>query len=95
VTSNTKQWLERRANYVYNSLKVYPIDTPKEEDDMHFDDDHPNGIEIVDADNDTHSLVDVYDINGRLVKRQVSVFDLRSGLRPGIYIVSGRKMVVK
>jgi len=95
VTSNTKQWLERRANYVYNSLKVYPIDTPVEEDDMHFDDDHPNGIEIVDADNDAHSLVDVYDINGRLVKRQVSVFDLRSGLRPGIYIVSGRKMVVK
>ena len=95
VTSNTKQWLERRANYVYNSLKVYPIDTPEEEDDMHFDDDHPNGIEIVDADNDAHSLVDVYDINGRLVKRQVSVFDLRSGLRPGIYIVGGRKMVVK
>ena len=96
-TENAKKWLLERAHYIYSTLKAYPISNPDdEEDDMQFDDDHPDGIEMVYTDyTDKTSLVDVYDLNGRCVKRQVNVFELRTGLHPGIYIVGGKKMVVR
>lgn len=97
ATSNAKRWLYERAHYIYSTLNTYPITTPTDdEDDVHFGDDHADGIEIASNDPmDKISLVDVFDLNGRCVKRQVNVFDLRTGLHPGIYIVAGKKMVVK
>ena len=97
AAGNAKKWLLERAHYIYSTLKTYPITSPTDdEDDVHYDDDHPDGIEMVSTDPaDRTSLVDVFDLNGRCVKRQVNVFDLRTGLRPGIYIVAGKKMVVK
>ena len=41
------------------------------------------------------TLADVYNIQGVCVKRGVPVTELRSALPPGIYIVNGKKMVVK
>ena len=96
IAANMKKWLKQRANHIFDGLTVYPIETPEEEDDMHFDDDHEAaGIQTVNADTHQPALADVYDIFGRLVKRQVNVFELRHGLCPGIYIVAGRKMVVR
>ena len=96
-TYNAKKWLKERAQYIYSTLKTYPYPNPEDnEDDMIFDDDHPDGIELAQTDDmEKSSLVDVFDLNGRCVKRQVNVFDLRTGLHPGIYIVNGKKMVVR
>ena len=61
-----------------------------------FDDEGDvSSVEINTKEEPERTQVDVYDINGRLVKRGVSVFDLRTGLKPGIYIVNGKKMVIK
>jgi hypothetical protein len=96
-TYNAKKWLKERAQYIYSTLKTYSYPNPDDnEDDMIFDDDHPDGIELAQTDDmEKTSLVDVFDLNGRCVKRQVNVFDLRTGLHPGIYIVNGKKMVVR
>ena len=96
-TYNAKKWLKERAQYIYSTLKTYPYPNPEDsEDDMIFDDDHPDGIELAQTDDmEKSSLVDVFDLNGRCVKRQVNVFDLRTGLHPGIYVVNGKKMVVR
>jgi hypothetical protein len=96
ATDNAKEWLLKRARFIYDNLNVYPVSYPEEEDDMNFDDDHADGIEIAYTDETEKSaLVDVFDLNGRCVKRQVNVFELRTGLHPGIYIVGGKKMVVR
>ena len=43
----------------------------------------------------TERLVDVYTLQGVIVKRQISVKDLETELPSGIYIVGGKKFVVK
>lgn len=50
-----------------------------------------DGIEETVIDN----LVDVYTLQGVIVKRQISVKDLETELPSGIYIVGGKKFVVK
>lgn len=40
-------------------------------------------------------LVDVYDVRGRLVRRQVCMEEMMKNMSTGIYIVGGRKMIVK
>ncbi len=40
-------------------------------------------------------LVNVYDLSGRLLKQRVNTSDATDGLRPGIYIIGGKKMLVK
>ena len=97
AASNAKKWLSQRAQFIYGTLNAYPVITPiGDEDDVHFDDDHPDGIEIaLSGETERPTLVDVFDLNGRCVKRQANVFDLRTGLRPGIYVVGGKKMVVR
>ena len=95
-TAQAKVWLRRRADYIYSRLTAYELD-PEEEpaDDISYQGD-TDGIEVLSNHKQAESsLVDVYDLSGRLVKQRVSVFDLRTGLQPGIYIVGGRKMMVK
>ncbi len=41
------------------------------------------------------SSVDVYDLRGRLMRRDIPVKDLRKVLRTGVYIINGRKVVIK
>ena len=94
---NAKKWLRGRAMSVFR--KLTPYDLPDEGpiiDSFDFSGD-VSGIAIEDHTEslDEGCLVDVYDLNGRCVKKRVSVFDLRTGLKPGIYIVNGKKMVIK
>ena len=50
-----------------------------------------NGIESVIANN----RVDVYNLNGVMIKSQVPVSTLEEKLSSGIYIINGKKFVVK
>ena len=101
TTENAKKWLRNRAQSVFSKLTAYDIPDDDAPIIDSFDDagDNPgdtNGIDIKERQTlDENSLADVYDINGRLLKRGVSVFDLRTGLKPGIYIVNGKKMIIR
>ena len=95
VTEREKKWLRRRADYLYSHLTPYEIDEDEVTDDLDYQGD-TDGIEIHEKPlTKEGSLVDVYDLNGRCVKRGANVFNLRTGLRPGIYIVGGKKMVIR
>jgi len=53
-----------------------------------------SGIDNITPDSGIEKLTDVYDIHGRLVKRNVKLSDARAGLAPGIYIADGRKIAI-
>ena len=97
TTENAKKWLRKRAEHIFSNLTAYDVPDDGPIIDNFDEPGDVSGVEIDDrTDNlDGGSLVDVYDINGRLVKRRVSVLDLRTGLQPGIYIVNGKKLVIK
>ncbi len=44
---------------------------------------------------ETAQAVNVYDVRGVLVKRYASVTELGNGLKPGVYVVQGKKMIIK
>ena len=94
-TENAKKWLRQRANFIYSNLTTYDVPDDDPIIDNFDDEGDVSGVEINTKEEPERTQVDVYDINGRLVKRGVSVFDLRTGLKPGIYIVNGKKMVIK
>lgn len=50
-----------------------------------------DGIEAV----VTNGFVDVYTLQGVMVKRQISINELKEGLAKGIYIINGRKVVIR
>ncbi len=50
-----------------------------------------DGIEAVLADR----LVDVYTLQGVMIKRQISIEKLKDGLEKGLYIVNGKKMIIR
>lgn len=50
------------------------------------------GILVV---NDSASAIKVYDARGVLLKTATSMDDVRNGLNAGVYIVNGKKMVIK
>lgn len=54
-----------------------------------------SGIENVLAGTDSNAPVDVYNIQGMLVRKQVNPAEALQNLPRGIYIVSGRKVLVK
>lgn len=87
---HAKIWLNARAQYIFSGLKVYDLD----------EDPVPSGIENVEEQREEtldlkRATVDVYDLRGVCVKRNTSVVDMRDGLAPGIYIVNGKKIIVK
>ena len=95
VTERAKKWLRRRADYIYSHLTAYDIEEDETPDELNYQGD-TDGVEIHEKPlTKEGSLVDVYDLNGRCVKRGANVFNLRTGLRPGIYIVGGKKMVIR
>lgn len=97
-TENAKAWLRRRAIAVY--AQQTPYDLTEEEitgvapDDGDTTDDSPfytDGIiRTVDAE-----YFDVYDLRGVKLKSGASFNEWRNGLKPGIYIVNGRKVLVR
>ena len=53
------------------------------------------GIDGVTADDDTARTTDVFHISGRLVRSGVDMAQALDGLDSGIYIIGGRKYVVR
>ncbi|MCR4853372.1 MAG: CotH kinase family protein [Prevotella sp.] len=89
---NARNWLKQRAEYVYAHLTPYEL-TDEELNPY-------TGIEslLVDSttyDRHSHGFVDVFNLQGMCVKRQVPLAQLRSHLPSGIYIVNGKKLILK
>lgn len=74
-----KQWLKDRAESIYSGLEK-------------FDDDLTS---INTLNTKTGSFVDVTDLSGRVVKRHADPVHWKDGLPAGVYVVSGKVVVVK
>lgn len=92
IAANARQWLQQRANHIYMNLTAYDL-TEEELND---------GTGIINTPGDyswqdgtKEGFADIYTLQGQCVKQRVPVAELRQHLAPGIYIVSGKKMVVK
>ena len=103
-TANAKHWLKNRVDYVYAALTPYDL-TPEEldtveEPDEPLDPNNPSVIPYdpaagVEGQTATATSFDVYNANGVCVKRHATYRTLREGLRPGLYIVNGKKMLIR
>ena len=90
-TSKSKEWITKRANFIFNNLEKFDISP-----DIIEPEDYGQPTEIEDvASSSVNRLVDVYTIGGVLVRRQVSYMQSTYGLEPGIYIIGGEVTVVK
>ena len=98
TTANSKRWLQQRATAVYKQLTPYELteeeimgipETPEDQpgDEPYFTD----GI----AAPATGTFFEVYDMRGVRLKQRASYNTWRNGLAPGIYIVNGKKVLVK
>ena len=90
--ANAKNWLTKRANYIYQNLTPYDLGPDLDEDDGYEEPQVPNAIDVT---KELRLPVDVYTISGVCIKRGVPVARFADGLMPGIYIVGGRKVVVR
>lgn len=91
TTTNAKNWLTKRANYIYTHLDKYDLSDDiigPEEDDYGT----PTSIDLA---QEASRPVNVYTINGILVRKQVPYAQFNVGLMPGIYIVDGKKIVIR
>ena len=89
ITTNSKNWLTKRANHIYKNLEKY--DLSPDIDDPDDDYGQPDRVDLAEV---MGQLVDVYTINGVRVRHQVPIARFNQGLMPGIYIVNGRKIAV-
>ena len=93
TTKNAKNWLKKRANYIYKHLTVYDLSDdiidPVDEEEEYGQPDRVNIAEVM------SQPVDVYTINGILVRKQVPYGQFNLGLMPGIYVVNGKKVAIK
>lgn len=96
--ANAKKWLRQRAKTVYSKLTPYQLtdeelniednaDDSPTEDFLPYTDDVKNK-------SDELTRFDVYDISGTKLKAGATYDNLRNGLKPGLYIVNGRKMLI-
>lgn len=100
TTSNAKTWLRSRANYMYRTLTPYELTDeelngyPAEEgsgegsSDLVVDTEHGDMTRKV-------TLFDVYDMSGVRLKHGATYNNFRSGLAPGLYIVNGKKVLIR
>ena len=86
---NAASWLRKRAEYVYSHLTPYELTDEEINGET--------GIAAIQSKNahQANGLADVYTLQGVCIKRQVPVSELRSLLPPGMYIVNGKKMIIK
>ena len=89
-TANAKSWLEKRARYIYNNIEVYDLseDIVQTKEEM-------EETNVIDVGELMGKPVNVYALNGILVRRAVPRANCFEGLAPGVYIVDGRKYVIK
>ena len=90
--TKSKDWITRRANYVFSTLEKYDIspDIVQPEDYG-----QPTDIEDATADKDLNRPVDVYTIGGILVRNKVPYLNALNGLTPGLYIIDGKTILVQ
>ena len=89
-TTNAKNWLTKRANYIYTHLETYDLgpDIIPEDEDYG----QPDRVDVAEL---AQRPVNVYTINGILVRQQVPYAQFSQGLMPGIYIVDGKKIAIR
>lgn len=90
VAERSKEWLTKRANYIFNNLETFDISP-----DIVEPEDYGQPTEIENVASDVNRLVDVYTIGGILVRRQVPYVQRGQGLEPGMYVIDGKVTVVK
>ena len=95
VTDDKKTWLQpTRAYFKDVSVESGRYDAPGQVKLWAFSiDDVETGIMAVEPDRTmTVTSGNIYDLNGRLVRQNATSLE---GLRPGIYIVDGRKVMIR
>lgn len=101
--TNAKNWLTKRANYIYSHLTKYDIsdDIDEPEQDINFgqpdvdikvEDDDPTRIDLAKM---SQKPVDVYTLHGVRMRTQVPAIEATRDLMPGIYIIGGRKVIIR
>ena len=99
ITNNAKNWLTKRANWIYQNLT--PYDLNDDIDDPSYDIDNPSGEEDfgqpdrIDLAKVVNKPIDVYTLQGIRVRTHVPYIKYSEGLMPGIYVVDGKKVWVK
>ena len=93
TTENAKKWLKRRADGIFNRLTVYDVDddTTVEDDTFGYQGD-ADGIENITSGSSTRGNGGIYDLQGRRVG---TLSSSDAPLPKGIYIINGKKVVVR
>lgn len=86
----TKQWITKRANYIFNSLETFDISP-----DIVQPEDYGQPTDIEDITSNINRPVNVYTISGILVRRHVPYLQSTNGLAPGLYIIDGKTTIVQ
>ena len=100
-TANAKNWLKTRAEYIYRNLTSYDLS----EDIIETKEEEFETTNVVNFGEVMAKPVNVYSLNGILVRRQVPYGQCFQGLPAGIYIVrsassldsfkNGRKVIIE
>lgn len=97
--ANAQRWLRQRAQYIL--VQQTPYELTDEELNLPGDDDDSPAEDFLPYTDDVRTShapatrFDVYSINGAKLKAGANYQNLRNGLAPGLYIVNGRKMLIK
>lgn len=89
LAERSKEWLTKRANYIFNSLDKFDISP-----DIIEPEDYGQPTNIEDVAKDINRPVDVYTIGGILVRRQVPYTQCLNGLATGLYLIDGKTVIV-
>ena len=92
VNEQAKTWLTKRANYVYSNLTKYDLGEAIIYEGEGEDINQPDRIDMAQV---LVEPVDVYTLKGIRIRTQVPYIRSTEGLMPGIYVVKGRKVLVK
>ena len=92
TTANAKNWLTKRANWIYTHLTPYDLNDDVIGDEEDFDFGQPDRIDVAQTIN---TPVDVFTLQGVRVRTHVPYIKFYEGLMPGIYVVNGKKVMVK
>jgi len=95
-TVNAKDWLLKRAHFIYKNLKTYDIpDEIIELPEIDYEQpDLMDATKVVDVAKVMSQPVNVYSISGVLIRRNVPYGQFHLGLNRGIYIVNGEKVII-
>lgn len=88
------------SRFIKGHRKVYPFEaymtTTSNTRSIGVLDDLTTAIKMIQSMVDEKSLdIRVYDISGVLVKRAASMKEVKSGLKAGVYVVQGKKMIIQ